>query len=104
MISSGNIWAAQRPLRFKKTPKGSNKSAENREIIIVNFFVLGGYTFLSALGGNIAPLIEVIFLAIHVLICFILAIVTWKRIWVLCGAFMLIVGFFACLAVLWQFS
>ena len=71
-----------------------DKSA-NLKIAGVNMLLLLVYTFLTGLSKD-GPIYDMMIIALHVVVCFILAIANRSWVWFLSGLLVIIIGFSTC--------
>jgi len=86
-----------------------DEKRQNNNIVGLNLLILVAYTILSKLIAGISkpdagfvggPLLDAGFIAVHFLVCFIVAIEKRKWIWVLSGLVVLLVGASTCAEIL----
>ena len=82
-------------------PNNDGKRYSDGRILAINLLVLAGYTGLSALTSG-GPIIDAFFLLIHVLFCFVAALIYKKWAWGLSALAVLLIGVSTCVGVLWR--
>jgi hypothetical protein len=102
-MADQNIWDPNPPPAEEPNPDNDSKPTSNMRVVGFNLLALAVYIIiLSFAQGRAAPYSDALILAIHVIVCIVVAIAAQKWVWLLSALTILVIGFSTCFGILWR--
>lgn len=98
-----NIWDSNSSQKGAEPVDDADHRDDNSMMIVVyNLLALVGYTVICVIFREIGAILDAVFIGVHFFTCFILTVINGKRVWILSGLLVLLIGFSTCVGVLWK--